>query len=123
MAAVRPDDVRDRIKLTSTDISDDRVWVFIRDAATTIKLELGETVEYSNCSEAEAVAIRNLAAIYCAAYVTGGASSGFDFTLGQLSVRNVSQSSLAVSVQVLKAEMDRVLEKLKGPAFVVGSDD
>ena len=117
MAAVRPDEVRGRIKLTKTDVGDDQVWEFIRDAATAIGLDINKAVGHGDCSDAEAVAIRNLAAIYCAAYITGGASSGFDFTLGQLSVKNVSQNRLAISVSILKVELDRVLKNLKDTGY------
>ena len=54
MASVTPDRVRDRVNLSSADISDSIVTEFIKDAEAEIELETGLTIDYSNCTQAEA---------------------------------------------------------------------
>jgi hypothetical protein len=65
LVTVTPDLVRDRVKLSSTDIDDTTVTDFIKDAEATIEEETGVSIDYTNCSQVEAAAIKNLAAIYC----------------------------------------------------------
>jgi len=84
---VTPQSVRERINISAVECPDDVVTRFIVDAAETVMLETGLTIDYTDCTAQEAVAIRNLAAIYCAARVTGGSASGLSFRIGDLSVR------------------------------------
>jgi len=65
------------------------------------------------CTEAEAVAIRNLAAVYCGAYITGGTSNGLSFRVGDLSVdesqsANVSNANLQFLLDQAKAVIARL---------------
>jgi hypothetical protein len=55
--------VRDRIKLSSTDIEDATVTEFIKDAEATIEEETDRSIDYTNCSQVEAAAIKNAAAM------------------------------------------------------------
>jgi len=118
LVAVTPQSVRERIDLTESAVSDDVVDRFIADAATTLELETGLTINPLSCTEAEAVAIRNLAAVYCGAYITGGTSNGLSFRVGDLSVdesqsANVSNSNLQFLLDQAKA----VIAKLNAAEF------
>ena len=118
MVAVTPQSVRERINLTESTVSDDVVSRFIADAAESLELETGLTINPASCTEAEAVAIRNLAAVYCGAYITGGTSSGLSFRVGDLSVdesqsANVSNSNL----QFLLDQAKMVIARLNAADF------
>ena len=118
MVAVTPQSVRERINLTESTVSDDVVSRFIADAAESLELETGLTINPASCTEAEAVAIRNLAAVYCGAYITGGTSSGLSFRVGDLSVdesqsANVSNSNL----QFLLDQAKMVIARLNAAEF------
>lgn len=93
MVNVTPDSVRERINISAAECPDDIVTRFIVDAAETVMLETGLTIDYTDCTAQEAVAIRNLAAIYCATRVTGGSASGLSFCIGDLSVSESSSST------------------------------
>jgi len=54
LASVTPDRVRDRVKLSATDIDDAKVTELIKDSEATIEEETGLTIDYANCSQAEA---------------------------------------------------------------------
>ena len=111
---VTPDLVRDRVKLSSTDINDATVTDFIMDAEATIEEETGVGINYTNCSQIEAVAIKNLAAIYCLVHVSGGAASGLSYSIGSLRVSE-SGPSLGGKAETLSRELERVLSKLRQP--------
>ena len=68
MVTVTPDLVRDRVDLSSTDIDDTTVTDFIKNAEAAIEEETGVTIDYTNCSQAEAAAIKNLAAMRAQGY-------------------------------------------------------
>ena len=87
MVNVTPESVRERINISAAECPDDVVTRFIVDSTETVELETRLTIDYTNCTAQEAVAVRNLAAIYCAARVTGGSASGLSFRIGDLSVR------------------------------------
>jgi hypothetical protein len=86
------DRVRSRVNLLSSDIGDSIVTEFIVDACAEVMLETGRTIDYQNCDQVEASCITDLAALYCLTHLTGGSTSGTSFTLGDLSVREVTGS-------------------------------
>lgn len=90
MSSVTPDRVRNRVNLSSSDISDAKVTKFIVDAEVEVELETGLEIDYTNCSQAEAACLTDLTALYCLAYITGRSSSGTSFNLGDLSVKEVT---------------------------------
>jgi hypothetical protein len=116
---VTPQSVRDRINISEAQCSDAIVNQFITDAVATIEVETDLSIDPANCREIEAVAIRNLAAIYCACRITGGTASGLSFRVGDLAVNessNNSPSGLSTSnLQFLMNEATRILENLKTP--------
>ena len=67
MASVTPDRVRNRVNLSNSDISDSVVTEFIVDASAEVMVETGLTIDYNNCTEAEAACITDLAALYARA--------------------------------------------------------
>jgi len=86
MAAVTADQIRKRLDLSESDINDNDVLAFRDEAVAFLSEEIGRTLDASNCTEAEANAIRNLAAIYSYCKVTGGSAVGLDFSVGDLRV-------------------------------------
>jgi len=119
LVSVTPQSVRDRINISESQCSDSIVNQFVTDAAVTINLETGLNIDPANCTEIDAVAIRNLAAIYCACRLTGGSASGLSFRVGDLSVNesgSTSSSGLSNSnLQFLMNQVERILEELKQP--------
>jgi hypothetical protein len=117
---VTPDSVRERINVSAAECPDDVVNRFITDATETIEIETGLTIDPTNCTATEAVAIRNLAAIYCACRVTGGSASGLSFRVGDLSVAESSSTSGGLSsgnLQFLLDEAKRIIAKLNKADF------
>jgi len=86
LVAVTPDRVRDRVKLSATDIDDSKVTELIKDSEATIEEETGLIIDYADCTQSEAAAITNLAAIYCLVYISGGVASGLSYKIGSLGV-------------------------------------
>ena len=119
MVQVTPQSVRERIDLTESAVSDDVVNRFIVDAAETLELETGLTIDPDDCTDAEAVAIRNLAAVYCGAYITGGTSSGMNFRVGDLAVNESQAAMMSTNLQFLLDEVKRFTEKLNPGGFRV----
>ena len=118
MVAVTPQSVRERINLTESAVSDDVVNRFIADAAETLELETGLTINPSGCTEAEAVAIRNLAAVYCGAYITSGTSSGLSFRVGDLSVDESQSANVSnANLQFLLDQAKMVIARLNAADF------
>jgi len=105
------------VNLTAADVPDDVVNQFIQDAAETIELETGLSIDPSNCTEQQAVPIRNLAAIYCVCRVSGGSASGLSFRVGDLSVDESSTSGgsglSGSNLQFLMNEVQRFIDKFK----------
>ena len=60
--------MRDRVKLSSTDIEDAKVTDFVKDAEATIAEETNRSMDYTDCSQAETAAIKNLAAMRAQGY-------------------------------------------------------
>ena len=110
MVEVNVADVRDVIGITSTDISDARILKMIKRAEVTLELELGREIDYRDCSEAEKEFITVLAAIYVICYLTGGSAVGLSFKVGD---QNVSALENVPPLEVLRAELDRILERLR----------
>lgn len=122
MVTVLPAEVRERINVSAADAPDDVVNRFITAAGVTVEVEIGETVDPTNCSKAQAEAIRNLAAIYCACRITGGSAQGLSFRVGDLAVNESSSSSSGLSggnLQFLLDQAVKIIESLKGPQFRV----
>ena len=121
MASVTPDRVRNRVNLSNSDIDDSIVTEFIVDASAEIMAETGLTIDYSNCTEAEAACITDLAALYCLAYLTGGSTAGTTFTLGDLSVKEVTGGVETPSPAFLQQRVLKMIEALKESDFRVAS--
>jgi len=118
---ITPDGVRERINVSAAECPDDVVNHFITDATETIEIETGLTIDPTNCTATEAVAIRNLAAIYCACRITGGSASGLSFRVGDLAVNESTSSSpsglSSNNLQFLMNEATKIIEKLNKADF------
>ena len=79
MVAVTPSRVRNPVNLSSSDIADSIVTEFIVDACAEVMLETDLTIDYSDCTQAEATCITDLVALYCLAYLTGGLCFWYKF--------------------------------------------
>jgi hypothetical protein len=118
LVSVTAQSVRERVNLSASAVSDIVVNRFVADAATTLELETGLTIDPSACSEPEAVAVRNLAAVYCGAYITGGSSSGLSFRVGDLSVDESQSANLGnANLEFLLEQVKRYIEKLNPSDF------
>ena len=121
MVAVTPSEVRERINVGAAEAPDDVVNRFITAAAVTVETETSLTVDPANCTKAEAEAIRNLAAIYCACRITGGSAQGLSFRIGDLAVNESSSSGpgglSSNNLQFLLDEAMRIIEGLKDTGF------
>jgi hypothetical protein len=116
LATVAVNDVRDVINITSAEISDEKISKMIKRAEVTLELELGKEIDTDNCSDAEKEFITVLAAVYAICYLTGGSSVGLSFSVGD---QNISVLGKTPPLDVLQAELERILNGLKQP--VVGS--
>jgi hypothetical protein len=84
LAVVTPDRVRLRLGLTAEDIADADVQTFTDEASAFLSGEIDRILDPSNCTEDEANAIANLAAIYCYLKITGVSAVGWTANLGAL---------------------------------------
>jgi len=109
---VSVDDVRDVINIGTTDIPDTKVLKMVKRAEVTLSLELGKEIDYGDCTDAEKEFITVLAAVYAICYLTGGSAVGLSFSVGD---QNVSVLSKAPPLDVLQAELERILGGLKVP--------
>jgi len=114
MASVSPDDVRDVINVSSAEVPDAKVLKMIKRAEVTLELETGREIDYSNCTDSEKEFITVLAAVYVICYLTGGSAVGLSFSVGD---QNVSVLGGAPPLEVLQAELERMLRKMRGPAL------
>ena len=114
LVTVTPDLVRDRVKLSSTDIEDAKVTDFIKDAEAAIEEETDRSIDYTDCSQAQAAAIKNLAAIYCLVHISGGAASGLSYSIGSLRVSEAGPA-LSGKAETLYRELERILLRLRQP--------
>lgn len=121
VVSVTPESVRERINVSAAECPDDVVSRFVTDATETIEIETDLTIDPANCTAAEAVAIRNLAAIYYACRITGGSASGLTFRVGDLAVNESASSSPSGlggnSLQFLMNEAMKIVEKLNQVDF------
>jgi len=115
LASVTPDWVRNRVKLSASDIDDSKVAELIKDSEATIEEETGLSIDYADCSQSEAVAVTNLAAIYCLVYISGGVASGLNYKIGSLSVAESSGPSQSGKAETLYREVERLIERLRKP--------
>ena len=112
MVKVTPERVRARLNLSQEDIEDDKLSEFIADAAAEISLQIGREINHEDCSQIEATAITDLAAIYCVCYLTGGTAAGLSFNLGNLQVSSLANApSLLILEKRVKEILDRLREK------------
>ena len=107
MANVTADQVRKRLGLTPADIKDEDIMAFVAEATAWLSNEIDKTINYADCTETEANAIRNLAAIYCYCYVTGGIAVGLDFSLGDLRISEATAKQIAF----LKEQVERFINR------------
>jgi len=109
MASVTAERIRKRLGLTVADISDKDVFAFRDEAAAFLGEEIGKRLNAEDCTEAEANAISNLAAIYCYCKVSGGSAVGLDFTIGDLRVSPDDGKRL----EFLKEQVERFIARQK----------
>lgn len=112
MAKVTTEDVRDVINITTAEIPDEKIQKMIKRAETTLELELSKEIDYTDCTDAEKEFITLLAATYAICYLTGGSAIGLNFTIGD---QNTSLANKAPPLEILQAELDRILTRLKPP--------
>jgi len=111
LADVSVDDVRDVINVSSSEVPDAKVLKMVKRAEVTLELETDREIDYSNCTDSEKEFITILAAIYAICYLTGGSAVGLTFSVGD---QNVSVLDKAPPLDVLQAELQRVLAGIKG---------
>jgi len=107
--SVTADQIRKRLGLTAADISDEDVSAFRDEAAAILSEEIGKTLNAESCTEAEANAISNLAAIYCYCKVSGGSALGLNFHVGDLTV----SESAVKQVEFLHEQVERFIQREK----------
>jgi hypothetical protein len=112
---VTAEEIRERVDLAESDIPEPMVLRFTKTAAVTVGLELEKTVDYTDCTDGEAEAIRNIAAVYSKCKASGGSFSGMNFRIGDLAVDESTEEHL----QFLMNEAQRIIDKLK--TLYVGS--
>jgi hypothetical protein len=110
LASVTADDVRDTINLSAADIADSKAVKMMKKAETTLKLETGRTIDYSNCTDEEALFITNLSAIYVLCHLTGGTAAGLSFSVGS---QRIDVLETAPPLNILQQEVERVLNRMK----------
>lgn len=109
--------MRLRLGLAASEISDTDTQIFIVEAAAILSTETNKTLDSTDCSEAEANAIANLAAIYCYLKVTGISSTGWNVNLGQLSFSGPSEK--VAQLEFLKRQVRDFIDSSR--AVYVGS--
>jgi hypothetical protein len=111
VTSVTTEDVKDVLHLSDADIADAKILKMVKRAQVTLSLELSQTIDASDCTDALKEAITLLAAIYAVCYLTGGSAIGLNFSVGDLTSSNSSLPSL----DVIRAEFERILGGLKTP--------
>ena len=114
--SVSADQVRKRLGLTVEDVKDEDVMAFVAEVAAFLSEEIGRTLDYTSCTESEANAIRNLAAIYCYCYVSGGVAVGLNFSVGDM---HVSEAP-AKQIEFLKQQVERFITRETASPPVAG---
>lgn len=69
----------------SAGVADADVKQYLAEAATWLSAQIDDTIDHTSCSEEEAEAVRNLAAIKCYYQVTGTSSTGWTANIGSIS--------------------------------------
>ena len=110
MVKVTPERVRSRLNISQEEIEDEKLAEFIADAAAEIGLQIGKEINYEDCSQIEAAAITDLAAIYCICHLTGGKAVGLSFNVGNLQVSSLAN---APSLSILEERVKQLLEQLR----------
>lgn len=110
MTKVTPERVRNRLNIGQEEVDDEKLTEFIRDAAAEIGLQTGREINYEDCSQVEAAAVTDLAAIYCICYLTGGKAVGLNFNVGNIQVSSLANSP---SLSVLEGRVKELIEKLR----------
>jgi hypothetical protein len=103
MPNVNPPRVRLRLGLTAEDIADSDVQTFIDEASAFLSAEIGRTLNPADCTEEEANAIANLAAIYCYLKVTGVSAVGWTANLGALTFSGAPEK--VAQLEFLKSQV------------------
>jgi len=111
LASVGADDVRDVINVSSAEVPDAKVLKMVKRAEVALELETSREIDYSNCTDSEKEFITVLSAIYAICYLTGGSAVGLSFSVGD---QNVSVLGKAPPLDVLQAELNRMLDKMRG---------
>lgn len=106
--------IRRRVNVYEDECDDEDVGKYVVEAAAQLSKKMGETVNETNCTEAQANAVRNWAAIYVFFHVNGGVTS---LKIGELAEQYGSPNPL---IEFLKAQIDDFVESYQEPAFVVG---
>jgi len=110
MVKVTPERVRSRLNISEEEIEDEKLIEFIADAAAEVGLQIGKEINYEDCSQIEAAAITDLAAIYCICHLTGGKAVGLSFNVGNLQVNSLAN---APSLSILEKRVKQLLEQLR----------
>jgi len=110
MVKVTPERVRSRLNISEEEIEDEKLAEFIADAAAEIGLQIGKEINYEDCSQIEAAAITDLAAIYCICHLTGGEAVGLSFNVGNLQVSSLAN---APSLSILEERVKRAVKQLR----------
>lgn len=113
MASVSVDDVRDVINISSAEVPDAKVSKMIKRAEVALELETNREIDYNDCTDAEKEFIVVLAAVYAICYLTGGSAVGLSFSVGD---QNVNVLGKAPPLDVLQAELQRMLDRMREPA-------
>ena len=119
MASVTQEQVRDRFDLTDIDVSDSKVDEFVDEAAVIIGDKIGKTLDDTDCTSREAIAIADLASLYCFCKVTGGSAIGLSFSVGGVSVSAMKSQQFDFILERLKD----FLKTKKEITFIVAQDD
>jgi hypothetical protein len=114
LVSVSADDVRDVINVSSAEIPDAKISKMIKRAEVTLELETGNSIDYSDCTDAQKEFITILAAIYAICYLTGGSAVGLSFSIGD---QSVSVLSKVPPLEVLQRELERMLKKMRGSSL------
>jgi hypothetical protein len=114
LTSVSVDDIRDVINVSPAEVPDVKVLKMVKRAEVALELETGKEIDYSSCTDAEKEVITVLAAIYAICYLTGGSAVGLSFSVGD---QNVSVLGKAPPLDVLQAELNRMLDRIREPTM------
>lgn len=101
--------MRSRLGFTASDIADADVNSFIAEAAAILCEEAQLALDSGDCTESQANAIANLAAIYCYCKITGIASTGWTVNLGTISFSGPAER--VAQLEFLKKQVQSWIER------------